>query len=238
MTQGHLGRPPARHPRGADHQRLRLDDGPGQHPARDPRQRRGAPEPRPAGRRRRPRPWRRRGEPRLRAAGERVCRRVRGAAQDRPQRAQPGQEGLPAHVRHDGLHRQLPARGVGRRGRGRRDLRDGLRLPDVGVGHGRLHRPAVGAELRPGRHRPRLHRPRQPVADHPRAAVVRPGVVDRRRRGAVEDAQRRQVRLQRRRQLRERGRPSSPSTGGGGTRSSAARTSRTAARTAPRPTAA
>ena len=38
-------------------------------------------------------------------------------------------------------------------------------------------------------------------------AVVRPRVVDRRRRGAVEDAQRRQVRLQRRRQLRERGGP-------------------------------
>ena len=33
---------------------------------------------------------------------------------DDPERAQPGPVRLPAHVRHDRLHRQLPARGVGR----------------------------------------------------------------------------------------------------------------------------
>ena len=67
-------------------------------------------------------------------------------------------------------------------GRGRRDLRHGLRLPHRRVRRRRVHRPAVGPRLRPRRHRPRVHGPRQPVADHPRPAVVRPGVVDRRRR--------------------------------------------------------
>ena len=85
--------------------------------------------PRQADRGRHPRSRRRRRQPRLRAPGERVCGRVRRAAQDGPDAAEQGPQGLPAHLRHDRVHRQLPARGLGGLGRGRRDLRHGLRLP-------------------------------------------------------------------------------------------------------------
>ena len=139
---GHLQRPPARHARGPHGQRVRLDHRAGQRPARPPRQRVGAP----ALARQVVAAVRDRGadgvnldfEP----ARERLRRRVRLAAADLPQRAQQGPQGLPAHLRHDGLHRELPARGLGGGGCGRRDLRHGLRLPDVLVVEGRLRRPA------------------------------------------------------------------------------------------------
>ena len=92
-------------------------------------------------------------------------------------------------------------------GRGRRDLHHGLRLPDVVLVDRRLRRPARRPDLRPRRHGPRLHGARQPVADHPRDPVVRPRLVHRDQRRAVEEHQRREVRLQHRRELRDARRP-------------------------------
>ena len=96
----------------------------------------------------------------------------------RPHGAQPGQDGLPAHLRHDRLHRQLPARGVGRRRRGRRDLRDGLRLPHRGSSTAGSIDPLSGPTYdltdTVGAYTARC----RPSRDHPRPAVVRPGLVD------------------------------------------------------------
>ena len=161
-------------------------------------------QPREAGRRRRPRPRRRRRQPRLRAARQRLRRRVRGSASDAPQRVQQGPVRLPGHLRHDRLHRELPARGLGRAtGRGR-DLRHGLRLPDRQLVDGRLRGPAERPDLRPRGHRARLQGPGARVADHPGRAVVRPRLVHRDEQPAEPHDQRPQVRLQHARELRER----------------------------------
>ncbi len=201
---GHQRGARARHARRPDGVRVRLDVEPGQRPEGDPGQRDRAPEPRPPGGRGRPRSGRRRREPRLRAPRVGLRRRVRGVPQDHAQRAQQDQERLPAHLRHDRLHRELPARGL-RRSRCRRcDLRHGLRLPDVRLVERRVHRPAVRSQVRPHRHRPRLHGARQALPPDPRPAVVRARLVHDLRRRPGDHPERREVRLQHGRQLRER----------------------------------
>ena len=69
---------------------------------------------------------RRRGESRLRADRVRLRRRVHGARPQRPQRTRCDRARLSTHLRHDRLHRQLPARGSDRAGWRRRDLHHGL----------------------------------------------------------------------------------------------------------------
>ena len=77
----------ARHARRADAERVRLDHLAGVRPEGPPGLLDRAPQLRQAGRRRRPRPRRRRDQPRLRAPGEHLLGRVRGAAQDGPRRS-------------------------------------------------------------------------------------------------------------------------------------------------------
>ncbi len=125
----HQRRPHEGHARRADDQRVRLDERPGDAPGPAPRQPDGPAEPRQAGGGSRPRPRRRRHQPRLRADRLRLRRRVHGLRPDGPGRARQAGAGLPADVRHDRLHRQLPARGRDRARRRRRDLHHGLRLP-------------------------------------------------------------------------------------------------------------
>ena len=90
---------------------------------------------------------------------------------------EPGPPGLPAHVRHDRLDRQLPGRGRDPAGRRRRDLHHGLRLPRLRRLDGRVHRPARRPELLARRHDQGLHGPRAGVQAHPGAALLRPGLV-------------------------------------------------------------
>ena len=202
--RGDLGGSPARHARGADPLRVRMDHLAGRRPEGPAGQRGRAAQLRQAGGGRRPRPRRRRGQPRLRARGERLRGRVRRPPEDRPRGAQQRPRRVPGHLRHHGLDRQLPARGVGRgRGSGR-DLHHGLRLPDRHIVLRRVHGPAVRTRVRPRRHGPLLHGARPRVADHPRPPVVRPRLVDGVGRRPRPDPDRRAVRLQHGRQLRER----------------------------------
>ena len=87
-----------RHARGPDPERVRMDELPAHRPEGPAGLLHRAPEPRPAGRRRRSRPRGRRHQPGLRAAGQHLLGRVRGAAQDGPRRAQQGPLRLSAHV--------------------------------------------------------------------------------------------------------------------------------------------
>ena len=70
-----------------------------------------------------------------------------------------------------------------------------------------LHRPALRSEVRPHRHRPRLHGARQPVARDPRPALVRPRLVHDVERRALRQPERSEVRLQHGRQLRDPDQP-------------------------------
>ena len=239
MTRVIIARPPPRHARRADGQRLRLDDAARPTPRARSSAARRALEPRPADRRGGPRSRRRRREPRLRAARPRLRGRVRGAAADDPQRAQPASGRATSSRTTRRLHRQLPARGLGRAGAPR--TRSSSWATTTGSAARRP--PARSTPLSgPGydlADTVRAYTARVPVAADPRHPVVRPGVVDGDRRAALEQTlERREVRLQPRGELRERHRTTCASTAGAGTRSSRARTSPTAARTAPRPTAA
>ena len=194
------------HTRRPDDLGVRLDERPGRAPGSAPRQSGGPPEPRRPGGRRRPREGRRRDQPRLRADRFRLRRRVHALRPGRPRRAQQASRRLPAHVRHDRLHRQLPDRGRHRTRRRRRDLHHGLRLPDGRLGLRRFDRPAVGARVRPPGHRQCLRRQGGAVEAHPRRAVVRPGLVDRFGLGQRQDPDRLEVRGIEQRPLRHRGR--------------------------------
>ena len=181
---GDLERPPARHAGRAHGQRVRLDHRPGERPARAARQRRPRGSPSPG----RSRPPSAIAAP---TASTSTSSRWRAGYADEfvallktvRTRAQQGPQGLPAHLRHDRVHRQLPARGLGGLGRGRRDLHHGLRLPHlrvVGVAGSvdPMSGPAYDLADTVRAYTARV----SPSADHPRPPVVRPGVVDRRRR--------------------------------------------------------
>ena len=175
--QRHQRRAPEPHPGRADRAELRLVERRRDQAEGAPGQRDGPDHPGQADRGGRPGPRRGRRQPRLRAARGRLRRRVRLAREARAHRARCRGQGLPAHVRHDRLHRQLPDRS-GHRGRRRRcDLRHGLRLPIVGLEPGRLDRPDRRAGLRHHRHGQGLRRARAGVQAHPRRPVLRPRLV-------------------------------------------------------------
>ena len=159
--------------------------------------------------------------------------RVRLVPADHAHRAQQGPQGLPADVRHDGLHRELPARGVRGEGRGRRDLRHGLRLPD----RRRRRRPAPST-------RSPARRTTSPTRVRSYTARVSPSRIilglpwygrawsTARQRRPGDEHERGEVRLQHGRELRERRRPRRPVRAPLGPGRSRARTSPTGARTA------
>ena len=140
---------------------------------------RGRPgQPRRPDRRGRPGARRRRRQPRLRADRLGLRRRVHEARPEGAGRPERGPQGLPAHVRHDGLDRQLPDRGRDRQGWRRRGRRHGLRLPLVVVEPGRLDRADRRTDVRHPGHAARLRRARPRLQGHPRRALLRPGLVD------------------------------------------------------------
>ena len=107
---------------------------------------------------------------------------------------------LPADLRHDGLHRELPDRG--------RDGRRSAPMPSSSwaTTTGRPASSPVGSiaptrrpALRRRRHDPRVRRPRPGIEAHPRRAVLRACLVDEQRQAQRHEHQRRQVRRARRR---------------------------------------
>ena len=133
-----------------------------------------------------PRPRRRRRQPRLRADRVGLRRGVHRPRPRRPGRARQGPEGLPADVRHDRLHRQLPDRGGDGGGRGGRDHRSwATTIARPSASTAGSIAPLRRSGLRHHRHDRGLHRAGPGLQAHPRRALLRPRLVDRERRPAT-----------------------------------------------------